>query len=297
MGIAILWVVLFHISLNIQNEWFSVFFGKGHKGVDIFVMLSVFGLCKSFEKNTLATFYKNRVKRIFPLYLFFIVGIILLDIKNEITIPTWKFLLLQCTGLASFTDLSVEWFIPFLLCLYILFPLLYYMGKFLYTHYFKLSIVAIPFLGIMANYLWPYMNWLIPHRLLIIYITLLLFFPIKENHEKRLYTICIASALTCFLFGNAKCTFSIALYLPVIMLVMDKLKPSFPLYNLISLVGKHSLELYLAHFITIVQFGKTNLFELNTILNYLVLLIMTIILTWLFSIVQRVSLKLLELRY
>lgn len=59
MGIAMLWIVVFHwmtpicnietISSTVRQTLLRIF-GSGYVGVDIFLFLSSYGLCYSFEK-------------------------------------------------------------------------------------------------------------------------------------------------------------------------------------------------------------------------------------------------------
>lgn len=59
MGLSIIWVILLHISSNIGNKYLTIIFGNGYLGVDVFFMLSTFGLCYSYEKNKLTVFIKT----------------------------------------------------------------------------------------------------------------------------------------------------------------------------------------------------------------------------------------------
>ncbi len=69
MGVAILWVMLHHSGLNLPNPFFVVK-RSGYCGVDIFMFVSGLGCAYSLHKNNdVLTFYKRRIKRIFPMYL------------------------------------------------------------------------------------------------------------------------------------------------------------------------------------------------------------------------------------
>ena len=61
MGIAMLMVLLYHL----KGTWFY----PGFLGVDIFLFLSAYGLSRSYKTNTLGIFYKRRLNRVVPLYL------------------------------------------------------------------------------------------------------------------------------------------------------------------------------------------------------------------------------------
>ena len=68
MGLSISWIVIFHVYLwcnmsGIPTSWWIELFDKGALGVDIFLILSAYGLEASVEKNTLGRYYMNRIKR------------------------------------------------------------------------------------------------------------------------------------------------------------------------------------------------------------------------------------------
>ena len=130
MGLSIIAVFVFHLvsfSNNYRNTEFSIF-TYGYLGVDVFFVLSTYGLCFSYEKNTLGQFYKNRIKRIYPLYIIFLLLVYFLYNK-----PTflYKSLIYQTTGLSVFKyfNTDVEWYTPSLIFTYILFPILFYIGE------------------------------------------------------------------------------------------------------------------------------------------------------------------------
>lgn len=69
MCIAIIAVISYHLALR------GIPIGRlniGYAGVDIFMLLSGYGIGKSLLKNSVKQFYKNRIHRIFPLWLFMI---------------------------------------------------------------------------------------------------------------------------------------------------------------------------------------------------------------------------------
>ena len=69
-GVAILMVVLYHLMSvdELQTKALSIFY-PGFLGVDVFFLLSGYGLCFSYNKNTLMNFYFRRMKRIVPFFL------------------------------------------------------------------------------------------------------------------------------------------------------------------------------------------------------------------------------------
>ncbi|MEG0238516.1 MAG: acyltransferase [Anaerorhabdus sp.] len=70
MGIATLWIALFHSPLWFPVNFFGWFKLIGQGGTDIFVFLSSFGLYYAYKKNSnIKHFYKKRFIRILPFVL------------------------------------------------------------------------------------------------------------------------------------------------------------------------------------------------------------------------------------
>lgn len=115
MGIAILSIMLFHQGW--LHSYFFKFFGfVGHFGVDLFFFVSGFGIVYSLKKNDTLTFYKRRIKRIFPpLILFGVIKFVLakhIILFNQYTVD-W-------TAIFGF-DL---WYICVILFFYLISPFL-----------------------------------------------------------------------------------------------------------------------------------------------------------------------------
>ena len=72
MGFAIIWVILYHSGFAEPIpfvSYISSLYRGGFGGVDIFMMLSGFGLSFSMsKKKSLKAFYLSRVARIYPIY-------------------------------------------------------------------------------------------------------------------------------------------------------------------------------------------------------------------------------------
>ena len=123
MGIAMLCIMLFHQYFTSVVP-FNIFHNFGNWGVDVFVFLSGMGLVRSLEKNPLSVYYKRRFKRIIPscimcgttkYIIFILLGSSVAILKDGLKMGWWS--------LFSF-DL---WFIPTILILYAISPLLYRM--------------------------------------------------------------------------------------------------------------------------------------------------------------------------
>ena len=62
MGLAIMWIVFFHIYMwcdisGVYTPRWIKLFDRGGCGVDIFILLSTYGLQASIEKNSIGRFY------------------------------------------------------------------------------------------------------------------------------------------------------------------------------------------------------------------------------------------------
>lgn len=70
MGLAITLVVLYHLYAWCNYGFFDMFH-YGYVGVDIFMFLSGYGCCFSYNKYSSSVFYKRRFIRIYPLFFIF----------------------------------------------------------------------------------------------------------------------------------------------------------------------------------------------------------------------------------
>ncbi|MBQ7345866.1 MAG: acyltransferase [Oscillospiraceae bacterium] len=68
MGVAILWVILYHAPIYIDQLAYKAIKVTGYGGVDIFLLLSGMGIYRSLQKNSVSRFLMNRLKRILPVW-------------------------------------------------------------------------------------------------------------------------------------------------------------------------------------------------------------------------------------
>ena len=121
MGVAIIWVVLYHYKLQ---GFASVITGHGFTGVDLFMFVSGMGLFTSmYRKNITLAFYKKRLVRIFPLYLIFGLFYELLKGGFSFSFYAWSYSTLAFWTNGNNNDFG--WFIPGIIGVYIGFPYLY----------------------------------------------------------------------------------------------------------------------------------------------------------------------------
>ena len=146
-GSAIILVVLYHYYCAASNVHLLSIFKRGYIGVDIFFFFSGLGLGYSYNRNSLAQFYKNRLWRIMPLYwIWAIVHLIAVGIQNNI-IPSFLdvfgiFTTLSYYGIGSIRS---NWYLSAILLLYIAYPILYTLTK-KYKWIFLLLTVGLTFL-------------------------------------------------------------------------------------------------------------------------------------------------------
>lgn len=123
MGVGIIMVVLYHYDTGL---WFQKFFYPGFLGVDIFLFISGYGLCRSFERNKIHTFFRRRIKRILPMFLLLAIVKCSLYVLGGgyLSLSDWFFSLTSLSYWGT-GGVFVDWYLCGLLALYLFFPLLY----------------------------------------------------------------------------------------------------------------------------------------------------------------------------
>lgn len=125
-GFAALWVMLFHFSTRIPPMGILVplrfIQDKGPGGVDIFVLLSGFGLYYSMKKSpTVLVFYKKRLLRVF------LPSFIVMAFYNILVDESFVSYLANSTFLGYWFGYFAIWYIAFILTMYLIYPILYRM--------------------------------------------------------------------------------------------------------------------------------------------------------------------------
>lgn len=152
MGVAILWVMLYHSHVYVGTSRFLELFQRiGYGGVDIFILVSGFGVYFSIYKdNSILNFYKKRALRIFPYY--YPIVFIFTVIAIQIGIWNPDALFYNLTTLGYWRNIGLhkiyDWYIPALLFLYLVTPL--------YYKFFKINKNATTILAIIAAYVFSY---------------------------------------------------------------------------------------------------------------------------------------------
>ncbi len=125
MGIAMIWIMLFHAELDTGIGWLDTFCSLGFAGTDIFFFLSGMGIYLSlFNSDGLLSYYKKRFIRIMPMYWCFIVFWI--AFRFYIDKMTWPAAVLNVLGIEAVFDIQMafNWYISFLIIFYIIAPLI-----------------------------------------------------------------------------------------------------------------------------------------------------------------------------
>lgn len=126
MGVAILGVLLFHSGMNFNSKLLNYIRDMGYGGVDIFMLVSGFGIAHSLQYNKRSIYLKNRFLKILPsFWLFWMVyflwkrklGTLFLptEIIGNLSILGWWF------GCANYFN----WYIAAIAGFYLISPLIY----------------------------------------------------------------------------------------------------------------------------------------------------------------------------
>ena len=251
MGVAITLIILCHIQCTciwdgIMYKVLKFLFKNGDCGVEIFLLISVYGLCYSYTSNSLKTFYKRRLQRIFPLYLLFLFIALFYYNPNNIITGFIK----QITGYYLFAGNSFnEWYIPALIWIYVFFPLLFKLVKLLYEYnnlYCYILILVLVFsYWITSDYLVLYFARRLYIPIIAIYIYLS---KLKcKNYLPILIFTASLQLFTPLYWGNY-------LFLPLLLYSIDQIKHQNFLNSTFVFLGKYSLEIYLGQTVGIIYY-------------------------------------------
>lgn len=257
MGFAMLLVLLYHYALHF-GIYHSPIVVRGDIGVDIFLFLSGYGCCYSVAKHSLKDFYKNRIRRIIPIYL--IIELVVMSCNYLLygaSVDKDSILCLFCLSFFVNGDLSV-WYIHASMLLYALTPLLvsWLKGKETKTFFcMLLCVAAFVYLSIACKKSnLNVMLYRIPIYVFGIYWALVGMEKSKFTKNKLIGgVICYLVSMTILqivlgcrgmLVHNQM---RYILYLIITILLIYVLCLCLPQYRLLNWLGKCSLECYLVH--------------------------------------------------
>lgn len=131
MGIAMAWIVFFHMTIRIPEEWQVLAFvkGMGNIGVDMFLFLSGAGLYRSYrtlsaEGKGCREFYKKRFWRIAPAV---VICLLPWFTYRQFSEPSsFARYLMDIATLSFWWDgRNPGWYAAFCIVLYLLYPLVF----------------------------------------------------------------------------------------------------------------------------------------------------------------------------
>lgn len=298
MGIAILWIVFFHVYLwcrlsGITTTWWIDLFDKGALGVDVFFLLSAYGLQASIEKNRVGRFYLNRVKRLFPVYVLFLLTLFLTFERHcpvdRMAIQS----LCQITGLSLFKypeffscGFCFDWFTPAIVFIYISFPLISWIVRKVVEKgigYEAGLLLLVVIAGVWIRENKHFMFGLLAVRFPIILLGIIAYMHVKRDEVRQLLGMCVLAAFMGLLSGNEEMRLS--LLVPPLLVTFSLFRFSLPFHRFVSLVGRHSFEVYLAHIFAVAFFIPTK--QVTSIpLLLLITIGTTMLLTFVYSFIQ-----------
>lgn len=298
-GIAMILVVIYHVYCN-ATGWrhfaLSPFF-CGYIGVDIFLLLSGFGLCYSYDKYSLKDFYIRRFSRILPL---FIIMKLLSNMLFQVREGIWD-LLCECSAILTFYNLGgtgIDWFTAAILQFYIFFPILYIIGK----KYPKLltimsHIVVVVLLLMIGGQMIPEHLFFIS-RIPIFCLGVSLYHVFKTNENLSFFGyiyIILAVLGLCFLVYSYKIMrfYSFSLLCPFLLVLicssLEKYKHKKYMIG-IKTIGNKSLEIYYGNGTALLAKSFS---ESNTIVC-LLYIALTVFFSWIYSAINNEFSKLLK---
>lgn len=271
MGGAMIMVIVYHFFCWVYNPIGP--FNIGYVGVDIFLFLSGLGLSYSYDKNSITQFYKNRIKRIYPIYLISVLTTYLIFKLNWSSYD----LLANIITIGLYTKGGInryDWYLESLFTLYILFPLFYYYGK-LKIKGIVIMLLVVTFL--LYNYNIPWWYDCILGRL-----PVFLYGIFFKDCAKSYKTICLIGILLYLPYSKYVSPFlavsGLTTPLIIAFLLLYDLSPT-KLKDIVSFIGKHTLEFYIANLFVYWLFDKTNYTTIERLFLFIIVqLISTIVL-------------------
>ncbi|MBQ8057557.1 MAG: acyltransferase [Ruminococcus sp.] len=267
MGVAMLWVVLYHTSGTLAG--YSFFKNIGYGGVDLCLFASGVGCYYSLSKNdNVFEFTKRRLFRIFPTYWCFLPFWFVYAFKAfEMKVPD---VIGNIFGVQNFTGKgnAFNWYISAILLFYILAPYLKMLCDKVGSLPKQLLVIALLFAFSVP--FWNSFTYIITvSRLPIFYIGMVFAKSSKDGVKlgyKNMipYTLAMIAGfvllwvsfeyLSDYRWNNGLYWYPFILITPglcvclsFIMSLLDKSKFTSWIVSLLSLVGKYSFEVYLVH--------------------------------------------------
>ena len=288
MGIAMLWIMGYHLYLHDMTFYDSSFklyshiFKFGYVGVDIFFFLSAYGLCHSFSTTNIKVFYYKRFVRIVPLFTIFALFSFIIMGENYMNFPRYVWLrLLQISSISVIESpftcpeqwIRIDWFVPAIINLYIIFPLLYRTVSTVVKYAVIWHILFLLSFFYMAHFLWGYIDGLYVTRLPIAIMGIFTYFYLNSKAYDKLWLLLAVLSIQVFFIERHNLMYSAPVPLILYGLSMANINISLFSKLKIKTVGKCSFELFLSH-----GFAKHYLTSSHIVVNYVIFVVITIVL-------------------
>lgn len=298
MGIAIIWIMLFHSGIQTPDNmvlrvlWYVFVSFGGGIGVNLFFVLSGFGLYYSVSKYPdtdsieWRSWAKKRFVRLIPSYL--LVSVIFYFLKGDLSLYNVFWLNFWIDGVRDF------WFIPAIAVSYLLFPFIYLAAnKWGFARVTVILLIAL-FAG---NFLFEastdyyskieIFTWRLPCFVVGVYLGYLT--KEKPSFKWRVaYLVASVLFILLFVFTNlSRPTFVVltVLLLPVLTWMVTYIKRCPLLYAILGYWGSRSLQIYLLH-VSIVPILLAKIWRYDLILYFVVTFILSEILYRLASLIK-----------
>ena len=128
MGVAILFIMLFHSGIVLKDDAMFRIFRNGDIGVEVFAVLSAIGVFSSLRKNSSTIqFYKRRFVRIVPTYILIAAPFALF--RHYHYGASWGHVISLSLGLSTLQGDITYWFVTFIMICYLVAPFLFYLKR------------------------------------------------------------------------------------------------------------------------------------------------------------------------
>lgn len=303
MGAATLMIVFFHLSFRINHNMLWYVSTHAMIGVEMFFLLSGFGLCFSVSHDhNLWHFYLKRIVRILPTY-----GIVILATLLISGNFSWGVFLQEWSCIGYWTGGHYyDWYIPNQMFLYLLFPLIY----FFISRWRKMSLMLLVGSSIAICCINKDVNFMAVCRYPVFVMGTFLGTSIFKNEIQKslmslfVYLFFIGLVLSVgvhFFYNNQQLIDNGWLFKPQMLMVVGfcyilvLLLAKYKRHSILKIFGGMSLEVYLLHsrFIELAEYVSTR-FETNKyVWGGLFLLVSFFVAYWLHMVMSRLSSKVL----
>lgn len=305
MGLSIVWVLWFHADFQfefIQVDFLRkiVFFIQEMAvfAVDFFMLVGGMGVFCSLQKNTTGAFYKNRLKRILPVWwLFLVIDIILGALSVEAPLSLLE-VLTNATFLSYWLNFANagNWYVYAIMLFYLVSPLFYFaLRKARFSRWMYVALIVAAFGLSFCFFTHPK---LIVFARLPIYLLGFLFAGRRDYQRmtKRNWIIClccciaglliyylVTGRLIWYLWTYGLWWYPFFILTPSLSLLMDGFferlqRGTAPLRKVMRALGNASLEILLTSDILMFKWiGLREMFPCSTELATLFLMIISIL--------------------